>query len=117
MVEYKDRLATAMGESISAKQLADALKVSYQAVKKVIEGKSAAFTAENNSKAAKFLQISSDWLATGEGEMRPGPDKSSWPFSLFPQEDYYKLDKKYREEIENTLAGAIQRIKQTNKAA
>ncbi len=47
--------------------LAAAIGVSYQAVKKVLGGSSAAFSAANNSKAAKFLGVNSHWLATGEG--------------------------------------------------
>lgn len=71
MNNYKDRLIAAMSTFVTVSQLADALGVSYQAVKKVTDGKSAAFTAENNSKAAAFLGVSSDWLATGSGQARP----------------------------------------------
>lgn len=57
-----------MGEAVvSVHQLADELGISYQAVKKVLDGSTSAFTAFNNSKAARFLKVSSDWLATGEG--------------------------------------------------
>lgn len=70
MVEYKDRLAKAMAVAkVKTQALADALGISYQAVKKVLDGKSAAFDTVNNSKAAKFLGISSDWLAREEGAM------------------------------------------------
>ncbi len=69
MVEYKDRLEIAMKKaSVSVTALADHLKISYQGVKKVINGTTAAFTAANNSKAAKFLGVSPDWLATGDGD-------------------------------------------------
>ena len=78
MVDYKQRLNQAMGETTSVRQVASALGVSYQAVKKVVDGKSAAFTAENNAKVSKFLRVSPDWLATGLGEMRP-PTISSAP--------------------------------------
>lgn len=67
MVEYKDRLAKAMKDAtVSPTALANELKVSYQAVKKVLTGGTAAFTAFNNSKAASFLGVNSDWLATGQ---------------------------------------------------
>lgn len=45
--------------------LAKELGISYQAVRKVLEG--GKFSAENNAKAARFLKVSSDWLATGAG--------------------------------------------------
>jgi phage repressor protein C with HTH and peptisase S24 domain len=70
MVDYKDRLAKAMKlGNVPVQQLADAMGISYQAVKRTLEGKSSAFTAANNTKAARFLGVRSDWLATGEGFM------------------------------------------------
>lgn len=73
MVEYKDRLAQALKDAaISVRMLADRIGVSYQAVKKVIDGKSGAFSAANNSKVAKFLSVNSHWLATGEGTKQTG---------------------------------------------
>lgn len=66
--EYKDRLAKAMKRaSFGTQALADALQVSYQAVRKVLEG--GKFGTTNNAKAAKILQVNSDWLATGRGPM------------------------------------------------
>jgi hypothetical protein len=78
MVDYSDRLATALTQANKdAKFLADALGVSYQGVKKVIDGRSSAFNAENNSKAAKILGVSADWLACGtlpmERDVAPTP--------------------------------------------
>jgi phage repressor protein C with HTH and peptisase S24 domain len=68
MVEYRERLKSAMDEAgVSATALASAVGISYQAVKKVLDGLSNAFSAENNSAAAKHLKVSSDWLATGQG--------------------------------------------------
>ena len=68
--DYKDRLGTAMKNAgVDLAMFAAALGISYQAVKKIVDGKSSAFTAHNNSKAAKFLSVNTDWLATGEGEM------------------------------------------------
>lgn len=57
--------------NVKRPRLAEELGVSYVAVKKVLDGQTRAFTAENNSRAAAFLGVSPDWLATGEGEMAP----------------------------------------------
>jgi len=68
--DYRTRLHTAMhARGVSAQQLATQIGVSYQAVNKVLKGLSTAFSASNNAYAARFLKVSSDWLATGEGEM------------------------------------------------
>lgn len=74
MVEYKERLEMAMKRAnVGVTQLATAIEMSYQGVKKVVDGKSSAFSAENNSKAAAALGVSSDWLATGKGLMESKP--------------------------------------------
>ena len=66
MLEYKDRLVKAMDAAgCSAQRLANEIGLSYQAVKKVIDGKTNSFSAENNSKAAKYLGVTSDYLALG----------------------------------------------------
>ena len=70
MVVYSDRLKAALERAgVKTQALATALGVSYQAVKKVLDGGSRAFTAENNAKAARFLNVPADWLATGDGSM------------------------------------------------
>lgn len=83
---------------MSAKDLAAELSVSYQAVKKVVDGKSAAFSAANNAYAARALKVTGDWLATGEGPMRA--PQSAWPFpsideqavSSLSHDDLVRLD-------------------------
>jgi SOS-response transcriptional repressor LexA len=65
---YGSRLLIAMeARNATRKDLAAALGVSVQAVGDVLRGKSSAFTAENNAKAAQFLRVDPNWLATGEG--------------------------------------------------
>jgi SOS-response transcriptional repressor LexA len=66
MVKFDERLkaALAFAKSTTA-DLARELGVSYQAVKRAEEGKSKSFTAKNNSKAAKYLGVDADWLASG----------------------------------------------------
>lgn len=70
MVEYKDRLVQAMtAAEMKTADLADRLGLSYQAIKKVLDGNTKALTAENSARAAQLLNVSSDWLALGEGTM------------------------------------------------
>jgi hypothetical protein len=98
MVEttYADRLAIAMGAqagerppTAAIQALADHLRVSYTAVAKYWTDKSGAMTAENNSKAARFLNVDPDWLATGEGLMRT---ERIWPFgSEIAPDEYFAL--------------------------
>lgn len=114
MVEYGERLASAMEKSgVTTQRLADHLKISYQAVKKVLDGKSTSLNAGNSAQAALFLHVDHHWLATGEGDPRP---VEGWPFESFSPKDYYQLDTALREEIEDRLFGAINRIKRLNAA-
>lgn len=80
MIEYSDRLNAALkARSTSISQLAAGMGVSYQAVKRVLDGLSKAFSAANNTKAAAFLRISPDWLATGQGDMEAAFDANTRP--------------------------------------
>lgn len=58
--------------NVSITALASEMKLSYQAVKKTLGGGSKAFNAANNDAAARILNVSSTWLATGRGpKQRP----------------------------------------------
>lgn len=73
---YKDRLAKAMADAkVGVAELAKELGVSYQAVKKVLTGGTKSLSAKNNAKAARFLKVDADWLATGT----PPPPKPAAP--------------------------------------
>jgi len=66
-MSYKDRLELLMTEKgVTRTQLAAALGVTYQAVRKVFET-SGALGSKNNLKAAAFFDVSPKWLATGLG--------------------------------------------------
>ena len=114
MVEYRDRLASAMEKAgVTTQDLANHLKVSYQAVKKVLDGKSTSLNAANSAQAGRILRVDHHWLATGEGDPRP---QENWPFEAFSPGDYYNLDIALREEIEDRLLGAIHRAKRSKAA-
>jgi transcriptional regulator with XRE-family HTH domain len=71
MVAYGERLKQAMeAEQVTVQALADQLKVTYQAVKKVLDGKTKSFNAPNHEDACQILNVSGRWLAKGEGLMR-----------------------------------------------
>ena len=70
MNTYGERLAEALTVAKkNRKDLADAMDISVQAIGDAIRGKTAAFTAENNAKAAKLLKVNPNWLAGMDEEM------------------------------------------------
>lgn len=69
-MDYSDRLQAAIAHAkVSRKELADAIGRSVAAVGQAINRKTNGFDVVANSKAAGFLGVSPDWLATGAGEM------------------------------------------------
>lgn len=71
---YKDRFAQAMRQAgfnpgVRADQvrLSKALKITPQAVAKILAGTTKMMAADNNVKAAQVLGVSSEWLACGDG--------------------------------------------------
>lgn len=104
MVEYRDRLQQALDESgVLLPALAGGIGATYQAVKKVLDGKSGAFSAANNARAAAILGVRSDWLALGEGPMRA---VDRWPFRLVSESKVRSLDSRSLAMIEMALAMA-----------
>ena len=85
MDDYSERLRAAVKrKKVSVRLLANATGMSYQGVRKVLLGETRAMNSINNSKAAEFLEVNPDWLATGEGEMLAGslgPASSTSTFS------------------------------------
>lgn len=66
VTKFSDRLASSMKErAIDISTFARELGISYQAVKKALEG--GQFGIINNVRAAHILGVNSDWLATGKG--------------------------------------------------
>lgn len=72
MADYGVRLDDALrARSVTYQRLADHVGIKYQAVKKVVDGKTKEFSASNHAKACAFLNISPDWLLDGIGDMNP----------------------------------------------
>jgi transcriptional regulator with XRE-family HTH domain len=68
LIDYSDRLVWAMAQAdFDTTKLSKALGLSYQAVKKVEQGKSKSLSAYNNQIAADVLGVNARWLATGIG--------------------------------------------------
>jgi hypothetical protein len=66
-VTYKKRLGELMQvKGIGRQELATAIGISYQGVRKVFDS-DGAFGSENNLKAAEYFGVNPKWLATGEG--------------------------------------------------
>lgn len=101
MVDYSDRLADAMKRrNVSAQQMADHLRVTYQAVKKVLDGKSKEFSAVNHEHAARFLGVSGYWLATG----KPDTSQSTHGSALHEPAPEYKVSDPWIEEATAILS-------------
>jgi len=75
---YKDRLTEAMKDAgVDIGQLADALDVSYQAIRKAVLGETKSLSAANSDAAARHLGVSPTWLATGRLPKKIATDEAT----------------------------------------
>jgi hypothetical protein len=101
MGTYSERLKEAMDRAgATTTSLAKELKLSYQAVTKVLGSDTSAFNASNHDKAALLLGVSSSWLANGTGPMLPqdGPPLQFTPAALNIAEAFDALPKETDED-------------------
>lgn len=111
-MSYGERLEKAIEMAgQSRKALASAAGVTTQAISQVIRGVAGAFNAENNARAARFLDVDSFWLATGEGQPRP---LQPWPFPMVLPSQWVQLDADFRRQVENNVVGEWMRVQQKN---
>ncbi len=107
MNTLNERLAEAMsatGKTDRAK-LARALGISVQAIGAVINGKSKSLSAENCSRAARYLGVNTDWLAAGFGKMLLNSNEepvqmSDWPFEAIDLDAWEKIPDRVKGKIE-----------------
>ena len=88
-------------------ELSAHLGASYQARKKYDAGTSKSMTAINTSKAARFMGVNTDWLATGTGQPRP---VAFWPFTRLTPAEWESIGDAIRTEVEDRLVGAVDRL-------
>lgn len=107
---YSDRLVLAMQRrGVNVTTLSKAVGLTYQGVKRVVDGQSKAFTAANNEMAARYLGVSPGWLATGRGDMEDEHTSSvwTWPFESITQQQYSSLSTRDRRILENVALAMI----------
>ena len=109
-------------KGLSIQGVADALKISYQAVKKVKNG--GAFGRQNHLRAAKLLELNAEWLATGKGPQRLEANR---PIELDSESKLESaldeiarviepLDESRRDEVASLLAVFARRLRDSTKA-
>lgn len=72
LMSFSDRLAYALkAKGARAVDLANALDISRPAVSLLLSGKNKGMRPEHLVRAAEWLDVRIEWLATGEGNMQP----------------------------------------------
>lgn len=128
MVDYVERLELALKHAqVTPKDLQLHLGVSYQAMKKLMDGVSKSLSAENHARAARFLGVNSYWLATGEEGMtstspydsnagesvrllareKMAEYQSEWPFTQLTPADFRRMNQRQRDLIEAYARGLV----------
>lgn len=110
MLEHNERIKIALTLSQKkASQLQKELGVSPAAMTYLLKGDSKGFSAENNARAARFLEVDAYWLATGEGAPRP---MQPWPFPMILPSQYEQLGADFRRQVENNVVGEWMRVQE-----
>lgn len=107
---YSDRLILAMERrGVNVTALSKAVGLTYQGVKRVVDGQSKAFTAANNEMVARYLGVSPGWLATGRGDMEDESVSSvwAWPFHSITLQQYSSLSPRDRRILENVALAML----------
>ena len=117
--DFKTRLEHAMREaSVDPEALRAHLRVTRQAVNKLLKGTSKKMEAGNNIEAAALLGVDPYWLATGKGS--PASQRL-WPFPNLTPEQWLKISPEMRRGAESMLLSALppndDRHQQNNDAA
>lgn len=98
---------------VSVSRLAKAVGMSYQGIKKIVNGKTQEMDASNCIKISSFLGINAEWLRTGEGarELDAPPvqerplTESQWAllqdFEMLPDDDKKALRDTLRTKADN----------------
>ena len=121
-VNFGDRLNLALTIARKTRRdLAAQLCISEQAVGQVINGQTHAMSAENTARAARYLECSTYWLATGEEgpqQVRENvaPPYLRWPFRTVSHERVASLNDMQREMIEALLLKALNELQPTAPA-
>lgn len=107
-MELKDRLKLAMSDpKVTGKDLAKACKIKPPSVSDWLSGKTQSIEASNLLAAAKFLNVSPDWLASGVGQMRKTyPPATFTHHSVQEPQATYAIDLK-----DNPAYPAVRRVK------
>lgn len=100
------------------RDLANHLSISEQAIGLVINGDSKALNAENTVRAARFLECSAYWLATGDDgpahvSEALAPPYLRWPFKTIGHDRIARLNDMQREMIEALLSKALAEFEST----
>ncbi len=123
MVDFSERLKKALAHAgRKPDELQRHLQISYQALKKVLDGASKAFNAENCAKAAQYLGVNIYWLATGDGHMLDARQETAtlivsepitpynspqWPFKSVTPQQIAKLNSHQLGRIEGFIQAMI----------
>ncbi len=112
MVALSERLAEAMkAEKVSVADLARDVGMTYQGIRKIVDGKTQKMDAANCVKIAARLKVNSEWLRTGVGkrELQGTPPRaiteSQWAllqdFEMLPDDERQSLRETMKAKADN----------------
>jgi transcriptional regulator with XRE-family HTH domain len=105
-----EAIQAAIDRGMSITDIARKAGVTPSAVSQWKDGTIKSLKAESAAGLEDATGYRAAWLSTGKGSKF---SNTNWPFLLFNEADYRLLDEYVRQEIEDSIAGKIQRAKMT----
>ncbi|VTU25260.1 transcriptional repressor DicA [Variovorax sp. PBS-H4] len=116
MVTLGERLQSAMdARGVTVSRLAKAVGMSYQGIKKIVDGKTQGMSADNLMATAAFLSVNAEWLRTGAGE-RDSASAPAAPRSISESqwallEDFEMLPDDEKQALRTTLKAKADHVR------
>ena len=104
----QEAIRSALEKGKTLADIARECEVSAAAVTQWKDGTTKSLKAESAVGLEVATGYRAMWLVRGKGHKFSG---NSWPFELFNEMDYKLLDESARQEIEDSIAGKIQRAR------
>lgn len=104
----KEAIQAAIDRGATIGDIAKAAGKTPSAVSQWKSGTIKSLKADSAAGLERITGYRSAWLITGKGDKFAG---AMWPFTLFSAEEFAMLDERTRQDIEDSIAGKIQRAK------
>lgn len=104
----REAVEATLARGLSLADIAKQAHVTQSALTQWMNGSTKSLKAASAAALEAVTGYRATWLSSGKGPKLAG---SGWPFVLFTEDEFMMLDEATRQDIEDTIAGKIQRAR------